>query len=64
MKFDPDTIFYLSQDDKARVPLGLPVCKKQTAIVMNLDYKVVTYFHLCVLYLNIEYQLVYIIYMN
>ena len=33
-------IFYLSQDDKACVPLGLPISKKQTAILMHLEYKV------------------------
>lgn len=38
--FDPDSVFYLSQDDKARVPLGLPVSKKQTALVMHVDYRV------------------------
>ena len=38
--FDPDSVFYLSQDDKAKVPLGLPVSKKQSAILMHVDYKV------------------------
>ena len=32
-------VFYLSQDDKARVPLGLPISMKQTAILMHLEYK-------------------------
>ena len=32
--------FFLSQDDKARVPIGLPISKKQTAFLMHLDYKV------------------------
>ena len=40
MLFDPDTFCNLSQDDKARVPLGLPIFKKQTALVMHVDYKV------------------------
>lgn len=38
--FEPETVFYLSQDDKAKVPLGLPVSKKQTAVLMHVDYKV------------------------
>ena len=33
-------VFYLSQDDKARVSLGLPISKKQTAILMHPEYKV------------------------
>ena len=45
--FDPDSVFYLSQDDKARVPLGLPISKKQTAIVMHVEYKV--YLILCLI---------------
>ena len=32
--------FFLSQDDKVRVPLGLPISKKETAILMHLEYKV------------------------
>ena len=38
--FDPESVFYLSQDDKAKVPLGLPISKKQSAILMHVDYKV------------------------
>ena len=38
--FDSDNICYISQDDKARVPLGLPVAKKQTALIMHVDYKI------------------------
>ena len=30
----------MSYKDKARVPLGLPVSKKQTTILMHLEYKV------------------------
>ena len=40
MLFDPDSICYLSQDDKARIPLGLPISKKQTALIMHVDYKI------------------------
>ena len=29
--FEPNEVFYLSQDDNAKVPLGLPISKKQTA---------------------------------
>lgn len=38
--FGSENVFYLSLDDKARVPLALPVSKKQVAIMMHLDYKV------------------------
>ena len=38
--FDQKTVFYLSQDDKAKVPLGLPISKKQTAVLMHVEYKV------------------------
>ena len=38
--FGDNHMFFLSQDDKARVPLGLPISKKQTAILMHLEYKV------------------------
>ena len=38
--FPASLVFYSSQDDKARVPLGLPISKKQTAILMHLEYKV------------------------
>ena len=33
-------VFFLSQDDKARVPIGLPVSKKQDVMLMHLEYKV------------------------
>ncbi|CAF1529023.1 unnamed protein product, partial [Didymodactylos carnosus] len=36
----PNSVFYLSQDDKARIPLGLPAAKKQSPLLMRLDYKV------------------------
>ena len=38
--FSDENVFFLSADDKARVPLGLPVSKKQTAILMHLEHKV------------------------
>lgn len=38
--FGNDAVFCLSQDDKARVPLGLPAAQKQGPILMKLDYKV------------------------
>ena len=38
--FSSSTACFISQDDKARVPLGLPISKKQTAMVMHLDYQV------------------------
>ena len=42
--FGSDTICYISQDDKAKVPKGLPISKKQTALLMHLQYKVIFYF--------------------
>ena len=39
--FDEDSVCYISQDDKARVPLGLPAANKQTQILMHLEYKVI-----------------------
>ena len=38
--FGDNQVFFLSQDDKARVPLGLPISKKRTAILMHLEHKV------------------------
>lgn len=38
--FGNDSVFVLSQDDKARVPLGLPAANKQGPILMSMDYKV------------------------
>ena len=38
--FSDENVFFLSADDKARVPHGLPVSKKQTAILMRLEYRV------------------------
>jgi hypothetical protein len=29
----------LSQDDKARVPIGLPAARKQAPLLTHLDYK-------------------------
>ena len=36
----PKTSFVLSQDDKARVPLGLAAANKQSPILMHLNYRV------------------------
>ena len=38
--FGDNHVFFLSQDDKTRVLLGLPISKKQTAILMHLECKV------------------------
>ncbi|CAF0801333.1 unnamed protein product [Didymodactylos carnosus] len=38
--FGPLSIFVLSQDDKARVLLGLPAAKKQAPILIHLEYRV------------------------
>ena len=37
--FGDHHIFLISQDDKARVPLGLPISKTQTDILMHSEYK-------------------------
>lgn len=34
-----DCAFFLSQDDKARVPIGLPAANKQIRICMHLQYR-------------------------
>ena len=39
--FEPESVCYVSQDDKAKVPIGLPISKKQTALLMHLEYKVI-----------------------
>lgn len=33
-------VAFISQDDKARVPLGIPAANKQTSILMHMEYKV------------------------
>ena len=38
--FGEDVCFYLSQDDKAKVPLGIPAATKQAPILMHLEYAV------------------------
>jgi hypothetical protein len=38
--FGHSTVFALSQDDKARVAMGLPAANKQAPILMHLEYKV------------------------
>lgn len=38
--FGSKSVFFLSQDDKARVPLGLAAAKKQSPILMHLQYRV------------------------
>lgn len=34
----PKDVFFLSRDDKARIPLGITAANKQQAILMHLDY--------------------------
>ncbi|CAF4138179.1 unnamed protein product, partial [Rotaria sp. Silwood1] len=36
--FGNDCVFFLSQDDKCKVPIGLPAAKKQAPLLMHLDY--------------------------
>ena len=38
--FEGENCFFLSQDDKARVPIGLPISKKQSIMLMHMEYKV------------------------
>ena len=38
--FGPDCITFLSNDDKARIALGLPIAQLQSPILMHMDYKV------------------------
>ncbi|CAF4303346.1 unnamed protein product [Adineta steineri] len=39
MLFGSKSVFVISQDDKARVPLGLPAAKKQALLLMHLEYR-------------------------
>jgi len=34
----PECSFFLSQDDKARIPLGLPAASKQAPLLMHIEY--------------------------
>lgn len=36
----PDKIYYIFQDDKARVPIALTACSKQIPLHMYMEYKV------------------------
>ena len=36
----PNDVACISQDDKAKVPLGLPAANKQSTILMNTEYRV------------------------
>lgn len=36
----PNQVFFLSQDDKARVPIGLTAAKAQSPMMMHLEYKI------------------------
>ena len=38
--FGPDAILYLSNDDKARIGIGVTAANKQASMVMNVQYKV------------------------
>ena len=38
--FGPDCVTFLSNDDKARIALGLPAAKVQAPILMRMEYKV------------------------
>ena len=36
----PNEVIFHSQDDKAKVPLGITAAKKQSPMVMHMEYKV------------------------
>ena len=36
----PEDVFFLSQDDKARVPIGITAAKSQAPILMHMEYRV------------------------
>ena len=38
--FGPDAILYLSNDDKARVAIGITAANKQASMLMKVSYKV------------------------
>ncbi len=40
MLYGSKSVFVISQDDKARVPLGLPAAKKQAPLLMHLEYRI------------------------
>lgn len=35
-----EAVFFLSQDDKARVPIGLTAARKQAPLMMHLEYRI------------------------
>lgn len=35
-----DVVFFLSQDDKARIPIGLTAARKQAPLMMHLEYRI------------------------
>ena len=37
--FGQDCVFYLTQDTKAKVSIGLPSAKVQAPLIMHLDYE-------------------------
>lgn len=36
----PDQVFFISQDDKARVPIGVTAANKQAPLLMHMEYRV------------------------
>ncbi|CAH0547066.1 unnamed protein product [Brassicogethes aeneus] len=36
----PDQVFFLSQDDKARVPIGVTAANKQAPLLMHIEYRI------------------------
>lgn len=36
----PNQVAWISQDDKCKVPLGLPAANKQTPLLMHIEYRV------------------------
>lgn len=36
----PDQVFFISQDDKARVPIGVTAANKQAPLLMHMEYRI------------------------
>ncbi|KAF2888024.1 hypothetical protein ILUMI_18149 [Ignelater luminosus] len=41
----PDQVFFLSQNDKARVPIGLTAANKQAPLLMHVEYRCIRWVH-------------------
>lgn len=41
----PHEITYISQDDKAKIPVGLPAVAKQAPLLMHMEYRYLSVFN-------------------